>query len=71
MSDPQSHPLRLAYVRLIQAALAIHLTMLDIDPELGGGPHLEEVLLDISTAKTKIERIAVAEGIALANEDDE
>ena len=27
--------------------------------------------IDISTAKIKIERIAVAEGIALANEEDE
>mgnify|MGYP001617757578 CR=1 FL=1 len=68
MSAAEARPLRIAYVRLIQAALAIHMEIMD-DPSLAGGPHLDNILKSINTARANIERVATAEGIDLVGED--
>jgi hypothetical protein len=66
-----AHPLRIAYVRLTQAAIAIHIVKLE-DPDLGGSPrHLEDTLSSIGAARVRIEELAAAERIDLTNEADE
>lgn len=70
MTHPSERPLRIAYARLAQAAIAIHMEILE-DPQLGGGYHLASILSSVANARIEIERLAAAEGIPLVNEEDE
>ncbi len=66
------HPLRLAYVRTLQAILAIHLTRIDVDEALGGDPKFLDGIEDgLVRAQRDILKLAVAERINLGEDDDE
>lgn len=63
--------LRIAYVRVIQASLAIHHEKLE-DPSLGGDEQwLDGILEILDKAKRRIEALATVERIALVNEEDD
>lgn len=70
MSAASERPLRIAYLRLLQATLALHMEEMN-DTNLGGGPHLLDIRKGINAARTKIERLAVAEGIDLSNDEED
>lgn len=68
-SDGENRPLRIAYVRLVQAALAIHLEKIH-DAELGGGRWLDRILDSIEATRRQVESLATAEKIDLIGPDE-
>jgi hypothetical protein len=65
------HPLRLAYMRTLQAVLAVHCVRFDVDASLGGDPcWLDEIEASLTEAQRLISRLAVAERINLGADDE-
>lgn len=66
----ETRPLRLAYVRVQQAAIAVWLEKLE-DASLGGDEKwLDGILASLKEAQHRMEALAVAEGIELVHDED-
>lgn len=60
---PETRPLRIAYVRLSQAVLALRLE--GVVDESGMNLELDNIVKSVNTARSNIERLAAANGIDL------
>jgi len=66
------HPLRLAYMRTLQAILAIEIVRFDVDAALGGNRRwLNEIQENLEQARERIVRLAVGENVNLGEEDED